>query len=202
MKYTAKTLSILFHPILMPLLGVFIIFNSGIYQSNIPVEIKKYTYLLVGLFSIVLPLALISILVYWHVVQNIEMSKHKERFIPMTFSFISIFLLHVLIRRTIPINILQAFTLSMAVVLILYLLSNIKFKTSLHLLALGGITGLIAILSKIFLIDLYFWLMIVIFVTGIVGTSRVYLEEHTLLELAMGYVTGFVGVFFTVYFFI
>lgn len=184
----------------MPLLGVLIIFNSGIYLSDIPVEIKKYAYLIVALFSIILPLAMLSIMVYWHIVQDIELTERRERFIPMVFSFVSIFLLYVIINRTIPIKLLKTYTLAMAVVLIVYLISNFKIKTSLHLLGLGGITGLLVIISVLFQADLFIWLSIVIFISGIVASARIYLQVHTFPEIIFGFIAGFSGIYCTIYF--
>jgi hypothetical protein len=200
MKHIAKLISYFFHPVLMPLAGVLIIFNSGIYQTDIPFEIKKFVYLIVALFSIVFPLALLSILMYWNMVQDIELTERRERFIPMIFSLVSIFILYIIINRTIPIKLLKAYTLSMVVVVVLYLLSNFRFKTSLHLLGLGGITGLLATISILFQADLFFLLSVAILISGIVGTARIYLQAHTLTEIISGYLTGFFGVFCILYF--
>ncbi len=75
-----------------------------------------------------------------------------------------------------------------------------RIKTSLHLIALGGITGLIAVISKVYLIDLFLWLSILIFIAGIVASSRIYLKAHTFFEVVSGYITGFIGVFYTILF--
>lgn len=200
MKYLARFFSYFLHPVLMPLIGVVIIFNSGIYQSDIPFEIKKYTYLIVALFSIIIPISLLSVLAYWNLVQNIELTERKERFFPMIFSFVSVFILHIIMRKTIPIKLLNAFTLAMTVVLLLYLITNFKLKTSLHLLGLGGITGLLAVLTILFRADVFFWLSLAILFAGIAGTSRLFLKAHSLGEVIFGYLIGFSGVYCTIYF--
>jgi hypothetical protein len=184
----------------MPLIGVFVIYNSGIYQSNIPWEAKKFTYLLVILFTILLPLAMLTLLVYWRAVQDIQLNERRERFVPMFFTAVSLVLLHIILTRIIPIKLINAFTLSMTIIAFCYLLLNLLLKTSLHLIALGGITGLVAVISKVFMADLFLWLSILIMISGIVATSRIYLKAHTIPEIISGYITGFFGVFGTIYF--
>ena len=46
----ATILSYVLHPILMPLLGLIVILNSGIYSAELPGEFKNYLYL-VGVVS-------------------------------------------------------------------------------------------------------------------------------------------------------
>lgn len=202
MTRLANFFSYLFHPIIMPVLGIFIIYNSGVYQSNIPWEAKKFTYLIVILFSILLPLAMLTMLVYWKTIQDIKLNERRERFVPMFFAAISLLLLHFILYKIIPIKLINTFTLSMTIIAFLYLIINMHIKTSLHLIALGGITGLVAVISKIFLVDLFLWLSILIFITGIVASSRIYLKAHTFIEIISGFLTGFSGVFFTIYMFI
>ncbi|MBN2484908.1 MAG: hypothetical protein JXB34_02935 [Bacteroidales bacterium] len=202
MKFAANLVSILFHPVLMPLAGIYVMLNSGIYLVEFPGEIKKYIYLIVALFSIVLPLAVLSLLAYWHLVRDMVLSARHERFMPMSLSFVSVFVLHVILSRTIPVKLLTAYTFSMAVVIVVYLLSNISFKTSMHLLGLGGISGLLAMLSAVFHTDLFFLVALVVLVSGIVAAARLYLEAHTIAELVAGFAIGFAGVFCTMYLYI
>jgi hypothetical protein len=201
MKQIARFFSYLFHPILMPLVGLIIIFNSGIFLASLPAEVIRFTYLIVSLFGVIIPLTLFCILVYWHLLQDIEISERKERFIPTILTIISIFVLFILINRTVPIRLLRSFTLSMEIVLISYLISNLKLKTSLHMLGLGGITGLISIISFLYRADLFFWLSAVLLVSGIVGSARLHLKAHNLAEIILGYFIGFCGVTGTLLFF-
>jgi hypothetical protein len=201
MKQIARFFSYLFHPILMPIVGVIIIFNSGIYLASLPAEVIRFSYLIVSLFGVIIPLTLFCILVYWHLLQDIEISERKERFIPTILTIISIFVLFILINRTVPIRLLRSFILSMDIVLISYLISNLKLKTSLHMLGLGGITGLISIISFLYRADLFFWLSAVLLVSGIVGSARLQLKAHNLDEIILGYFIGFCGVTGTLLFF-
>lgn len=202
MKLTANIFSFLFHPILMPLLGFFIILNSGIYESNIPADVKKYAYLITALFTIFLPAALITLLLYMHQVQSFELSQRRERTFPLFFMTLSLLLLYIIVNRILPIRIIKGFTFSMLVTSFLLLLSTYKFKLSMHLIGLGGISGLIIAISIRFQIDLFFILAIVLVISGIVGSSRLYLNAHNLYEVFAGFGLGFLGTFLVLLYYI
>ena len=53
-KNIAKVVSYVFHPLLMPLLAIILIFNSGSYLSYYPFEGQKAIYMIVILSTIVL----------------------------------------------------------------------------------------------------------------------------------------------------
>ena len=62
---------------------------------------------------------------------------------------------------------------------------------------LGGISGLILMLSLIYTLDMTFYLSVLFLISGIVASARLVLKEHNLLQIATGYFTGFliVGIF-------
>ena len=78
MTKLAKIFSYILHPAFMPLIGIYIIFHSGIYETDVPWEFEKYTYLIVALFSILLPFSILPIFVYWKIISNLELSDRKE----------------------------------------------------------------------------------------------------------------------------
>ena len=75
MKQISKVISIIFHPVFMPLVGMFILLNAGIFETNIPVEFKQHIYMFVGIFSIVLPLSFLPLLYYWRIIKSVEMNE-------------------------------------------------------------------------------------------------------------------------------
>lgn len=200
MTKLANFISVLFHPLLMPLLGFFVIFNCGIFEVNIPVEVLKYTYLIVILFSIFLPLSIIPFLIYWRLAQNVELNTRQERFAPTFFAALSLVVLYVIMNQKVPISLIQAFSLSVACSAIVLLFVNMFFKISMHLIGLGGITGLMAILTVEYKADLFLLLSIIILVTGLVSSARLYLQAHKPVEIVTGYLIGFLITYGVIYF--
>ncbi len=202
MKKIAQALSLLFHPVFMPLLGFFVIFHSGIYESNISWEYKKYFYLINVLFTVFLPLALISLLFYLNQVQSIELNSRRERSIPLMLTAVSFFLLVMVLHRLIPVPVLEGFSFAGFLVVFVLYIASYRFKISLHLSGLGGICGLIFVLSVFFDRDLLTFLSIALFVSGVVASSRLLLKAHNMSEIISGYLIGFSGTFFIVLYFI
>lgn len=179
----------------MPIAGLFIIFNIGIYETQLPWEIQKYTYLIVGLFSILLPLSVLPVFMYFKLVDNVELSKRKERSLPLAVTATCLIILHIFLSRVVPLRIINSFTLAIAVLSIFLLFINIFYKISMHLIALGGIAGLLLATSVEYSIYPFTLLAVVFMVSGIVATSRIQLKEHNLGQSLSGFLLGSVTVF-------
>ena len=70
------------------------------------------------------------------------------------------------------------------------LLTNIKFKISIHMMGVGGITGLIISLIIIFGLPLQLLFILAVLASGLVCTSRIILTDHSGFELYGGYFLG------------
>ena len=192
----AKFFSYLLHPAFMPLIGLFIIFNSGIYSTNVPWEVEKYSYLIVALFSILLPFSILPVFFYWKLISNFEIKARRERILPLTITAFCLVFLHFFISRIIPIKIITSYTFAIASLAILLLLINMFYKISMHLMGIGGITGLIIALTVIYDIPSFSIFLLVILTSGIIASSRLALSAHSSGQLTIGYAVGL----FTMYF--
>lgn len=193
MKLTAKLISILLHPVFMPLIGIFIIYNTGVYSTGLNWEVKKYTYLLGALFSIFMPVSILMLLLYFRQVQEIELSDKRERILPVLISAFSQFLLFVVIKRVLPLSIVQAYIFSIVVLSLLLFVSTFRLKLSMHMLGLGGLSGLLFILSNNYQIDVFYLFVLALLLSGLVASIRYYLKAHNFTEIISGYLLGFFG---------
>jgi hypothetical protein len=197
MTQAAKFISVLFHPAFMPLVGIFIIFNTGIYSTDVPWEVEKYTYLLVALFSILLPFSVLPVFYYWKLISNFELSERRERIIPIAVASFCLIALHIFLSRIIPLQIITAFTFALASISIALLFINIFYKISMHMLGIGGITGLILAITIIYSSSPFYMLAISILIAGIAGSARLKLDAHTPTQILTGYLFGTIGMLFT-----
>ncbi len=200
MSRVAKIISIILHPVFMPLAGMFVILNSGIFEANIPLEHKNYMYFFVGIFSVILPLSFFPLLYYWRIIKTSELTQKRERFLPLLFTTISLIILHVMLKRAVSVKLFNAYTFTLAIVSLSVLLINTFFKISLHLTALGGITGLIIVLSFLYNADLFYWLLAIVFISGIIGSARLYNGSHSVPEVILGYMLGLSSTFGLMFF--
>ena len=67
--------------------------------------------------------------------------------------------------------------------------------------ALGGVSGAIFALSFRTGINPVWAVLVVIIVSGAVGSARIALNKHDLWQVLAGYLTGFVILYLSVYFF-
>lgn len=192
MVKTAKVFSYIFHPVLIPLLGLLIIFNSGIPEVNLYWQYKKYVYLSFALFSLILPATVIPVFYYTKLTSDFQVSKRNERSLPLAIVSLFLIILHVFISRMLPIDLLLTYTFILAVISLLQLFVNIFYKLSLHLTALGSLTALIIGLTLVYNVFPFFWLALAVMITGIATSSRLLLKAHTAGQLITGFSLGFV----------
>jgi membrane-associated phospholipid phosphatase len=73
---------------------------------------------------------------------------------------------------------------------VLCALINVWWKISIHTAAIGGVTGGLLAFSLIFNFNPVWWLCLVIFLGGAVGTSRMLLRQHSLSQVIGGFLIG------------
>jgi membrane-associated phospholipid phosphatase len=71
-------------------------------------------------------------------------------------------------------------------------LINLKWKISIHMVGMGGLTGVDFALSNLFFFNPLLPGCILILLSGLVGSSRMVLRQHSLLQVVVGFAVGFV----------
>jgi hypothetical protein len=190
MDKAARIISILFHPLIMPSVGFLLLFNSGTYLAYLPFEYKKMILLIVFLCTFIIPLSILPFFLYHKIISDINMSGARERFAPLVISFILFVLCYFLLRKVpIPPDYL-AFCIGCAASSFLSLLIISKWKISLHMIGIGGLTGLIIYLIIKMQVDLSFYLILTIIAAGLTGTARLFLNAHRPFEIYAGFLAG------------
>ena len=78
----ANIISVLFHPLLMPLVGFLIIDYSGTHAGLSDIRLMYYAHMLVFGLTLVLPAAIIPIYYYARLIRSVKMPGRRERIIP------------------------------------------------------------------------------------------------------------------------
>jgi hypothetical protein len=194
-KAVAKSISYLFHPLVMPVLGLLALFASGSYLSFLPFQVKKWLLLIVGLFTFLAPALLIPVYLLQKVISNIEVSQRKDRIIPLSITVIlygvAVFFIF---KYPIP-RLIQSFMLGSFISVLVALFVSMKWKISIHMIGIGGLTGLLSAAYALLSIEMHLFLMGSILIAGLVGTARLILNEHNLTQIFGGFFTGFFVVY-------
>lgn len=194
-------ISYLFHPLLLPTIGVYVILHSGTYISMMPADAKNFIMLLVATCTFGLPMAFVPFYRYKKMTASVEMNQAEERIIPLIITASFYYLSFYLLRRINVPNIIQSFILSSALAVTLTLLITTKWKISAHMIGIGGLIGLLISLSILQDANIDFFLMVSIIIGGLIGFARLSLNSHTPLQVYAGLGTGFMLTMLTVYFF-
>jgi membrane-associated phospholipid phosphatase len=190
----AKILSYIFHPIFMPLVGLAIIFNSGIYESDLPGGYMRFLFLIVLLCNVMLPVSIIPVLIYIRHIQNLNIDERRERIIPLFFAAICFYIGYYLVALHSHSQLINLFMLTATAIVIVVLLVSLFWKISLHMTGVGGITGLIIILSYLYRADILILFCIAILISGIIASARLASGSHNPLQILAGYLLGLLGV--------
>lgn len=193
-KLLFKTVSYLLHPAFMTLLGVVIILSYS-HLSLLTFDGKKAIFIMVALTTLLFPLAIVPLFYYQRLITGIEISSRKERLFPLfisaAFYYFGYYILH---KYAAPVF-LQNYLFVAFLSILLAAIVHIKWKISLHMIGIGGFIGLLSVLSFLYKVQFEWILMGAIFFAGILGSARLYLNEHNQAQIYIGFLTGFTLVF-------
>ena len=189
MHHLLKSISYIFHPLLMPLLGVVFYFHkSPKYVPDALIYAKVFS---ISILTIILPILLYFLLRTIKKVESIHLKSTNERRIPL---FINSILIILIINRVLTFDELPElffFFLGILISTIACLgLAIFNFKASIHVIGASGFFMFAIALSIHFKININGTIAIMCIVLGAVFTSRLHLRAHTPKELMAGLVVG------------
>lgn len=184
-------------PLLMPVYGVILIFNTSV-MTFTPEATKWMLTLVVFGINVVIPMLAVILLKRLGYVNDIGLNDRKERFVPYLICILCLgFTAYYVYSKGAPIWMTMFFAGGI-VTGIVELIVNFKWKISVHA---AGMAGIVALLARIWVNGLPMpsclpWLITAIVLTGMLGSARIWLGRHTLSQVLAGYVVGFCGVWF------
>jgi hypothetical protein len=188
----AKIISIIFHPLFIPLYGMLIIFTAPTLFWYIPLKVKKILLLVIITNNILIPVSLLPFFRYRNIISSWIIETRKERILPlMTVSFFYSITSVIMYRLQIPVF-LKSYVLSTSILAITVTIITFWWKISLHSVGTGALAGIVIILSLNMKVPLTWFLIPVILITGLILSSRLKLNTHNPPEVYLGFFTGFV----------
>lgn len=194
----ARIISVIFHPVLVPTLGMLLLLHSGFYFSMLTWEAKRFVLLVVFFSTCILPLLSVSVLAI-NPRFDINMSKSTDRVIPLLAASVFYYLGFMLLGRVNIFPVFKLFMLASVLVIVALLLVSFKWKISNHMAALGGLAGVFFAFSFRKGLNPVYSLLIIILVSGLVGTARLILKKHDIWQIVAGYILGFLVLYTVVY---
>lgn len=193
----ALVISIVFQPLIVPTLVFGLILFGVPEASSVPASFKLRIFYLIVLSTLVIPMLTILGLRLSGTVKSLHMHTIKDRAIP--FSVTTVYFLMTVyfmfkINELDPI-LWQSLGVIALVVLVLTVVTFF-WKMSAHMTGIGGLVAIVVVLGLKFTnFQVLYPLLLSLFLSGVVGSSRLYLDAHKPVEIYAGFIFGFLACF-------
>ena len=192
-RLIAKIISVIFHPLFMPVYGILILFFiSGTFLSYLAGPVKNIVLIIIAVNTIILPLSVVPFYISQKIIKSIHMNTSRERIIPLTMNSIFFYLGFYLLNRLQVPDLIKMYVLASFSVVVVTLLVSLKWKISIHMVGIGGLTGAIISISWHLGVDMKAIWMGLILCSGLIGFARLELNKHTPAQVYSGFFAGLI----------
>jgi membrane-associated phospholipid phosphatase len=190
-KKFAQALSYLFHPLLIPTYAVLILmFLPDNNFVALPFQSLLLLFAFVFLSTFVFPALLILILKNFKIIPNLQMDEKQSRIFPLMIMSMTYYAVFYLLKQGPFDTVFNMFMLGSTLLVLFSLLVNYFWKISLHLVALGGLSGALLGMAIRFGIELRPIIFLIILIAGTTAFSRLKLNAHSPSEVYAGFILG------------
>jgi len=170
--------------------------NMDVY-TTLPLLWRWITIVGTFIFTGILPAIPIFLMIKKGDVNDIFISKREERTMPYLFSFMAYVFWVLFLSRTLIFlpNFVVAMGIGSVVSIFIIVLINLKWKISAHLSGIGGLTGSIFGVCYRLALNPVWLFVLVLFISALVGLSRIELKAHTPSQALTGFAIGFLMIF-------
>jgi hypothetical protein len=186
-----KSISFIFHPLIMPFLGVLFYFlKSPRFIPDFTIKAKLFS---IGILTVVLPILLFYLLKTISKINSFYLETTKERIWPLILNctIVILILSRVLTQNEIP-ELYFFFIGILCSSLACLILACLNFKVSIHMIASAGLFMFVVAIGIHFKININGTIAFMCIVMGAIATSRLHLKAHSTIELIMGFFIGLI----------
>jgi hypothetical protein len=201
-KRAAVFISYLFHPLLFPTYAtLFIIAVNPHLFGAYRLRDQLLWVIITFIFTVVCPVVWVVMMKRLELIPDFNFENSKDRIIP----YIAVATFYLWMYRlfkpthdtTFSNELISLMMLGASFSIFIGFFINIFRKISIHAMGLGAFMGLTLCMLRISDYDLKFFFVFVLLLAGLVGTARMIIGGHKPEELWAGYLTGFIGQFFS-----
>jgi hypothetical protein len=196
MRSIARGLSIVLHPLMMPVYTLALAFRLDFHLAFfLPTPFIWITFGMLTAMTVLFPLASTWMLVRAGLVESIHLHTQRERIGPAVMTLFYYALAYWLMRKTgqheAVLSMLAGALLSLA----LFTAVTFRWKISAHMVGIGGLIGALTALWTMHHTFSLGVLSVAIAVAGLLGTARLIDGGHTPAQIYAGALLGFACVF-------
>ena len=184
-------------PFYLPVMGILAIFFFS-YLSMFPWQFKVSLVVIVYLFTVFIPTVLIHLYRQYQGWTLLQLGQKERRMVPYAISILCYFSCFYLMNLLHLPHLITSILIVALVIQMLCAVINVWWKISTHTAAIGGVLGALLAFSFMLNFNSVWWLCLVVIASGIVGSSRIILRQHTLTQVTAGFFLGIISAFFTI----
>jgi len=187
----ATIVSYILHPLLVPTYIIILLLNMDAFLAfMIPFSVRLWIISMFFMVTFAMPAMMIWMMHRRGIITSMQMEMRSERFYPLLLTTIFWSIGYGLLSRTgLPVIYYQ-YLLGGITALIIAIGINYFWKISLHMLGMGGLTGVFLGFSFRIGVDLFLLLTILILLSGLVGYARLKVNSHNPPQVYVGYIVG------------
>lgn len=198
----ARFLSVVLHPLLIPSLGLIILFQLNTYLSySLTPNAKGMILLILFVNTVVAPVLSILLLKKTGMIRDVMLDERSERLVPLLLSAIYFFITYYLLRKIALPSLLYFYVIGATILILLTLIITYRWKISIHMVSMGGLTGFLISLAMLLHLNIDWMIILAFLASGMLGTSRIKLNAHNLSQVFAGYLLG-IGVMLMLFFYL
>lgn len=189
MKIFLKIASYIFHPLLMPLLGVAIYY--AVTPRFLEPEFVQAKLFAVAIITLFIPIVVFFLLKNLNLVESIHLKEVRERKFPLMIQCVLLLLIVKIVFNSYEDQ--ELYYLFLGILFSAFsalLMVFFKIKVSLHQMGVAGLLMFIVGLSIHFKINLLISISFFLFINGWVASSRLDSDAHNYSELGLGLLFG------------
>ncbi|MCQ2229396.1 MAG: phosphatase PAP2 family protein [Bacteroidales bacterium] len=190
----AHILSVVFHPMTMPIYAMIYILYFNPLWSLLPSGYKSITMLYVSFGASILPLLALTAMIYFGMVGNPEMPNKSERVLPLAVStiFVAMTCYYTHTRVELPLPMTRLIE-GMFIMMLIAVIVTPMWKISLHSMGAGAMIAFVCLIGMASRMDFSIEACVVFLLAGLIGWARLYLMSHTPHQLMVGLIVGVVS---------
>ncbi len=186
-----KIAAYLFHPLWMPTYGVALYFF--VTPRFVLPELVQSKLLVVFIITFLIPLMVFFLLKNLGSIKSIDLVDIRERRIPLMIQCILLIILIKIVFDSPYLSELYYFFVGvLCSAITAFILVLFKFKVSLHMIGIAGVTMFLIALSIHFKVNTLHTITILLLINGWIASSRLHTQSHTGIEIVIGFFVGLI----------
>ena len=199
MRPFSRFLAIAMHPVFMPTLSVWLLFQLDPHITYFLRPEQRWVALaMVAVMTAAFPITSMLMLLRARVIASLEMERREERIAPYGLTLIYYGMAWYLLQRTPLHPAVPAMMAGAFLALFLTALITLRWKISAHMVGIGGLIGAVGGVYYLHDTEVLVTLSFAIVAAGALGTARLIGSDHTLGQVLSGALLGFSCVHATV----